>query len=292
VLILHVKGLRKQYKDFLLKDISFDIEEGDVVGFVGQNGAGKSTTMKLILNMLKKDGGEIEVFGLDHVKHEEEIKNRIGFVFDTSYFYEELSIKESMDMFSAFYSKWDNQIVQYYLKAFGLNPNKKIKELSKGMKMKFALAVSLSHDADFYLMDEASTGLDPLSREQLLDIILEINKTKKKTFLFSSHIISDIEKIANKIIFIHDGEIIMSGTKKEIKERFYSVKGSLEDFHEKIKEKSIGYKKWEDFFIAVIPKEVKSEFEDMNVQIEPASLEDIIIFHTRGKSNEQTLQII
>ncbi|WP_257985738.1 ABC transporter ATP-binding protein [Bacillus sp. M6-12] len=287
-----MKNLRKEYNDFLLKDISFDIEEGDVVGFVGQNGAGKSTTMKLILNMLKKDGGDIEIFGLDHMKHEEEIKDRIGFVFDSNYFYEDLRIDESVQFFSAFYEKWDNQLINYYLQTFELNPKKKIKELSKGMKMKFALAVSLSHDADFYLMDEASTGLDPLSREQLLDIILEINKTKNKTFLFSSHIISDIEKIANKIIFIHDGEIIMNGTKKEIKERFYSVKGNLEDFHEKVAELSVGYKKWEDFFVGLISKEHKPVFEEMNLQIEPASLEDIIIFHTRGKSNEKTFEII
>jgi ABC-2 type transport system ATP-binding protein len=291
-MILEVTNLRKEYKDFTLKDISFRIEEGDIVGFVGQNGAGKTTTMKLILNLIKKDGGDIKVFGLDHFRHEELIKDRIGFVLDSNFFYEELTIKEAIHFFSAFYSQWDDSLIHHYLQTFGLNQNKKIKELSKGMKMKFALSVALSHHADLFLLDEATTGLDPLSREELLEILLEINQQKKKTFLFSSHIISDIEKIANKIIFIHNGEIIMSGDKKEIKERFWTMKGNLEDLNEGIIEKCIGYKKWKDFFVALIPTELKEEFESMNCRLEPSSLEDIIIFHIKGKSDEKTFSII
>ncbi|WCK57030.1 ABC transporter ATP-binding protein (plasmid) [Aneurinibacillus sp. Ricciae_BoGa-3] len=290
--MLEIENLTKKYNDFTLDNISFRIEEGDVVGFVGQNGAGKSTTMKLILNMIKKDSGKIQVFGLDHIKEEEKIKDRIGFVFDGNYFYEELSVGESSDFFSSFYSKWDTDMLHHYLRTFGISKKKKIKQLSKGMKMKFALAVALSHDADLFLMDEATSGLDPFAREELLDILLQINQTKKKTFLFSSHIISDIEKIANKIIFIHNGTIIMNGTKQAIKSQFISVKGRLETFPEQLVKQAVGYRKWASDFVMIATQEYAPIFEKMGYRVEPATLEDIILFHIKRKNDEKTFEII
>ena len=138
------------------------------MGFIGPNGAGKSTTIKLIMNLLKKDSGEIKVFGMDHIKYEKEIKDRIGFVYDESYFYEDLSIKQMKDIIAPFYTKWDDHKFNYYMKEFNLDPSQKIKKLSKGMKMKFSLAIGLSHNADLIIMDEPTSGLDPVFRRRNL----------------------------------------------------------------------------------------------------------------------------
>jgi len=180
----------------------------------------------------------------------------------------------------------------YYLEVFKLPKHKKIKDLSKGMKMKFAVAIALSHDADFFIMDEATSGLDPFAREELLDILLEINRSKQKTFFFSSHIISDIEKIANKIIFISEGQIVLSGTKNEIKDKYFSIKGDINQLNEDIKSKSIGFKVWEDFFLAIVPKEFETDFSATHFRMERASLEDIILFLIKEKSHETTFKII
>lgn len=291
-IILEIKELEKKYSDFNLNKISFNIEEGDILGFIGPNGAGKSTTMKLILNLINKDGGSIEVFGKDNIKHEDFIKNKIGFAFDSNCFYEQLTLEEASDILSSFYSKWDKSLLKYYLYQFGLNPKKKIKELSKGMKMKFTIAIALCHDADFFLMDEATSGLDPFAREEILEILLEINKNKGKSFLFSSHIVSDIEKIANKIIFINDGNIILEGTKSEVLNKYMSISGDLKDFNEGIIENCIGHKKWKEHFSGLIKVEDEGIFRKTNYKIQEASLEDIIIYHTKGKDYGKTFKVV
>lgn len=226
--ILEVNNLRKEFKKFTLKDISFKLEPGYIMGFIGPNGAGKSTTIKLIMNLLKLDGGEIKVFGLDHKKHEKEIKDRIGFVYDENYYYEDLTIKQMKNIVASFYSKWDDATFNDYIEQFDLDPKSKIKILSKGMKMKFSLAVALSHNADLIIMDEPTSGLDPVFRREILDILYNVIQDETKSIFFSTHITTDLEKIADYITFINKGSIVFSETKDEVLENYSVVKGGTD----------------------------------------------------------------
>ena len=238
--ILEVNELRKEFKDFTLDNISFNLEPGYIMGFIGPNGAGKSTTIKLIMNLLKKNSGEIKVFGKDHIKYEKEIKDRIGFVYDQNYYYEDLTINQMKSIVASFYSRWDDAQFNYYLKEFNLNPKSKIKTLSKGMKMKFSLAVALSHHADLIIMDEPTSGLDPVFRREVLDILYDIIQDENKSIFFSTHITTDLEKIADYITFINNGKIVFSKSKDEIMESYAIVKGGLELLDGDTRNKFIG----------------------------------------------------
>ena len=167
--ILEIKRLKKTFKDFTLNNINFNLPAGFITGFIEPNGSGKTTTIKLIMNLLRKDSGEIKVFDLDHITHEKEIKNRIGFVYDENHFYEELTVEEMKRIIAPLYDKWDENDFSNYIKKFGLSRNKKIKELSRGMKVKYSLAIALSHHAELLIMDEPTSGLDPVVRSEILD---------------------------------------------------------------------------------------------------------------------------
>ncbi|MCK9444875.1 MAG: ABC transporter ATP-binding protein, partial [Tissierellaceae bacterium] len=223
---LEINNLRKEYNEFTLKDVNIKLEPGYIMGFIGPNGAGKTTTIKLIMNLIKKDGGEIRVFGKDHIVAEKEIKDRIGFVYDENHYYEDLSIRQMKNIVAKFYSKWDDKQFNYYMKEFDLNPKAKIKTLSKGMKMKFSLAIALSHHADLIIMDEPTSGLDPVFRRGILDILYNIIQDENKSIFFSTHITTDLEKIADYITFINGGEILFSEAKDKILDSYRIVKGS------------------------------------------------------------------
>lgn len=226
--ILEIKNLRKDFKGFSLKDINLSLERGFIMGFIGPNGAGKSTTIKLILNLMERDRGEINVFGKDNIKNEIEVKNKIGFVLDENHYYEEITIKEMKRIIAPFYKQWDDGVFNKYVKDFGLPIDRKIKELSKGMKMKFSLAVALSHNAELLIMDEPTSGLDPVVRSELLDILSDLMQDENKGVFFSTHITSDLDKIADYITFINNGEIVFSTTKDDILDNFGLVKGPKE----------------------------------------------------------------
>lgn len=226
--ILEIKNLRKNFNTFCINNINLTLERGYIMGFIGPNGAGKSTTIKLIMNLMRKDGGEINVFGKDNVKHEIEIKNKIGFVLDENHFYEEITITEMKNIIAPFYKQWDDKLFAKYAKDFQLPPSKKIKELSKGMKMKFSLAVALSHNAELLIMDEPTSGLDPVIRSELLDILTELIQDENKGIFFSTHITSDLDKIADYITFIDNGEIVLNETKDDLLENYGIVKGPKE----------------------------------------------------------------
>ena len=282
--ILEVKNLRKNFKDFTLKDICFSIPKGFIMGFIGPNGAGKSTTIKLIMNLLKKDGGEIKIFGLDHIQHENEIKNRIGFVFDENCFYEELTVSEMKRVVSAFYKNWDDSQFCKYLKEFNLPAKKKIKQLSKGMKMKFALAIALSHQAELLIMDEPTSGLDPVVRNELLDILAWIIQDENKGILFSTHITSDLEKIADYITLIDKGRIILSRTKDELLDNYGIIKGGRDVLTSGLEKNVIGIRESKFGFEALVDDRRKADkiFKGQ-ILIEKPSLEEIMLYYTRGK---------
>ena len=191
--LLELNGVTKKYKEFQLNNLSFNLEKGYIMGFIGPNGAGKSTTIKLIMNLIKKDSGEIKIFGKDYQKEETAIKERIGFVYDENYFYEELTILEMKNIIAPFYKNWDEKTFQKYIKEFNLSLKQKIKELSKGMKMKYSLALALSHKADLIIMDEPTSGLDPIVRNELLEILYDLIQDEEKGILFSTHNTTDLE---------------------------------------------------------------------------------------------------
>lgn len=232
---LEVKNLKKEYKDFSLENINFQLDRGYIMGFIGPNGAGKSTTIKLIMNLIKKDAGDIKIFGMDNIKHEKEVKERIGFVYDENYFYDHVNIETMKKIIAPFYKSWDDKAFNKYLKSFDLDPKKKIKNLSKGMKMKFSLALALSHNAELIIMDEPTAGLDPVFRREILNILYDLIQDENKSVFFSTHITTDLEKIADYITFINKGKMVFSENKDEIMDKYALVKGGLDFLNEETK---------------------------------------------------------
>lgn len=284
--ILEIKNLGKSFKDFSLKKINLTLERGFIMGFIGPNGAGKSTTIKLIMNLLRKDEGEIRIFGKDHIKDELEIKNRIGFVFDENHFYEELTVQEMKMVVSKLYKTWDDAAFTRYIERFQLPLNRKIKDLSKGMKMKFALTIALSHNAELLIMDEPTSGLDPLVRSELLEILGELIQDENKAVFFSTHITSDLDKIADYITLINNGEIIFSTAKDDLLNNYGLVKGDKKVLDENLRESFIGLKENMYGFEGLVRdrNNVRRMFGD-RVLVEKPSLEDIMLYYTRREQN-------
>lgn len=282
--MLRVENLSKSFKNFKLDNISFHLEPGYIMGFIGPNGAGKTTTIKLIMNLLKKDSGEIKLFGKDNIKYEKEIKDRIGFVYDASYFYEDLSIQQMKNIIAPFYRQWREKTFQDYLKRFDLDPKQKIKKLSKGMKMKFSLSLALSHQADLIIMDEPTSGLDPVFRREILDILYDIIQDENKSIFFSTHITTDLEKIADYITFINKGQMVFSKSKDEILEGFGIVKGAPSLLDSNLRKNFISLRETTVGFEGLTenPSKVKSLLRD-KVIIEKPSLEDIMYYVVRGQ---------
>lgn len=229
--IAEVRNLTKQFKGFALNDLCFDIKKGFITGFIGANGAGKTTTIRCLMDLIRAEQGEIRVFGESHENHTAEIKERIGFVYDADFYYEDLTIEKNKRILAPFYSQWDDELFYKYLRKFQLNAAKRIKHLSKGMRMKFSLVMALSHHPDFIIMDEPTAGLDPIVRRELLDMMQDLIQDEEKAIFFSTHITTDLEKIADFIVFIHNGQIIFQGEKDEFTVRYVLVKGTADQRH-------------------------------------------------------------
>jgi len=285
--ILEIKSLRKEYKGFTLKDVSFQLPYGYIMGLIGPNGAGKTTTIKLVMNLLRKNSGEIKIFGKDNLEHEVEVKSRIGFVYDTPHFYEHLTLKQMKSIIAPFYKNWDEVMFRKYIDEFDLPLTKKIKTLSRGMQMKYALVMALSHHADLIIMDEPTSGLDPVFRRELLDILSGLIQDEKKSILFSTHVTSDLERIADYITFIHKGELIFSRSKDEIFEEYGIVKGGKELLNEENKKFFSGVQVHKFGFeaLTVNLQEARRKFKNGDgVVIEKASLEDIMFFTGKNQT--------
>ena len=227
---IEIKDLTKKYDGFTLDSISFAVPKGCIMGFIGQNGAGKTTTIRALLNIIKTDGGTINMLGLDHIKDEYTIKEQIAAVFDEIPFHESFNAHQVNIMFRGLYSNWNEQQFFSYLDRFSLPRKKKIAKFSKGMKMKLQIATALSHGAKLLIMDEATTGLDPVVRNEILDIFREYIQDEDHSVLMSSHITSDLEKIADCVTFIDRGKVLLTGFKDEILERHAVMKCTKADF--------------------------------------------------------------
>lgn len=225
---VEIKGLRKQYKGFTLEDATFNVPRGFIMGLIGPNGAGKTTVIKLIMNLIRRRAGEIKIFGLDNLLREAEVKARIGFVYDVPRYPEDVRLQDIASALAPFYEKWDGPGFRALLDEFQLSPKATFKKLSHGMRMKFSLALALAHDADLILLDEPTAGLDPRFRFELLERLRTLIQDERKTVLFSSHITSDLERVADFITLIHEGRIVFSAGKDEVLESWGVVR-SAED---------------------------------------------------------------
>ena len=284
---LILKNVNKKYEksNFAIKDISFSVPEGSIVGFIGENGAGKSTTMNCILNVIRRDSGTIEIFGREMTDEDIDIRENIGVVYDSNNFPEHLTAKQLADILGRIYSKWDDSCFEQFLRRFGLPESQKIKTYSRGMSMKLAIAVALSHDSKLLILDEATSGLDPIMRDEILDVLLEFVKQENHSILLSSHITSDLEKIADYIVFIHNGEIILNKTKDELIYEYGVIRCSENDFHNILPEDILSSMK-KDYQIDVLIKNRKLiEKKYKNLIVDSVSLDEIMLLLVKGERN-------
>ena len=282
---LEVRNLSKSFKGFQLHDITFTLPKGYIMGLIGPNGSGKTTIIKLILNMLKPTNGEVKILGFDHVANEQEAKRNLGVVFDSNYFSDEWKISQVEKSVSAFYENWNTQKFSETLKRFHIQPSKKVKELSKGMQMKLMLACAFSYDAKLLILDEPTSGLDPVSRDELLNILSEYIEDGEHSVLFSTHITGDLERAADYITYISYGELFFSGSKDEFIDMFRIVKGGREELSADLSKKMLGIRNFSTGFEALVKTEDLKQFAHLNV--EPATIDDIVVFTSkRGEQYE------
>lgn len=277
-MILKVENLRKEYETFLLDDISFELEEGYIMGFIGSNGAGKTTTLKGILGMIQTEAGDVEIFGKNFKENEIAIKQDIAFMTGSSDYYLRRKIRVITKVVKSFYPNWNDAVYENYLRKFKLDPEKKVMELSQGMRVKYSLALALSHEAKLIILDEPTSGLDPVARDDLLEIFQELVEDGQKSVLFSTHITSDLEKCADYITYINEGKIIKSTSKDELLDSFRLVNGSEEDL-KTMKQDLISYKINSFGFLGLIDTAKLSRYPEINS--EAPSLDDIMIYHAK-----------
>lgn len=283
--ILELRDVVKNFTGFKLNGISFSLEQGYIMGFIGANGSGKTTTIKLIMNLLHLDQGEIKVFGLDSRKHEREIKQKIGFVYDENHFYEELTIVQMTKVVAPFYRNWDWHTYNHYVHRFALPTAKKIKTFSRGMKMKYALAVALSHEAELLIMDEPTSGLDPIVRSELLDILSEVIQDERCSVLFSSHITSDLDRVADYVTLIHQGNVLFSTSKEELFETYSLIKGERALLDVDLKPYLVGVRENQFGFEALVTdREYVQRLTGGRAILERPTLEDIMVYCTRAQA--------
>lgn len=280
--ILSIENLLKEYDGFTLNNVSLQLPKGCIMGLVGENGAGKTTIIKLILNLVKKNGGSVQVFGLDNIDNDLKIKNRIGVVLDESNFHDVLRPTDISIIMKNIYSNWDKNLFLKYLDKFKLPKNKKVKEYSKGMKMKLSIAVALSHNPQLLILDEPTGGLDPVVRSEILDIFLDFIQDEEKSILFSTHITSDLDKIADYITFIHNGSVVLSETKEELIENYGIIKCGNDDFNKINKQDIIGHRKNQFGYEILVNNKEKNRYKYKDFVMDNSNLEDIMLFYIRG----------
>ena len=227
--LLEVKGLTKRYPKFTLKNVSFSLEQGRIMGLIGKNGAGKSTTLKAMLNMVCPDGGSIQMLGSDFRQEEERCKQELGVVLGGIQFYPTKKLQAITGVTRRFYQSWDDDAYQRYMSRFDLDEQKQVRQLSEGMKVKYLIALALSHNAKLLIFDEPTSGLDPVAREDLLELFQQLVESGQRSILFSTHITSDLDKCADDITYIRNGELIASADKAAFVQSFQSLKQPGED---------------------------------------------------------------
>ncbi|KGJ48852.1 ABC transporter ATP-binding protein [Paraclostridium dentum] len=280
---IDIKNLNKTLEDFKLTINDIEIKKGYITGFIGPNGSGKTTTMKLIMNMLKKDSGTIKVFGKEREVDDLEIKETIGYIGDVSGYMQENKLKNIKKAIKPFYKNWDEQLYKKYIMKFKLNENKVYKELSKGQQKKFELVMVLSHHPKLIIMDEPTANLDPLVRNEFLEILQEHIEKEEATVFYSTHITSDLDKVADFLIFIYEGNIILSGNKEDILENHKIIRGNKELLDVDTKKELMSYTE-NSFGFNGMTSNVKNAYEVFGEEVvyDNANLEDILMYYTKG----------
>lgn len=287
---IHIKKLKKSYDNFILDIEELEIKEGYITGFIGPNGAGKTTTIKCILDMVKTDKGEVRVLGYN-IKQNPYIKEDIAYIGGISGFLEEGKLKNIKKGIQNFYSNWDEQVYKTYISKFKLNENKCYQDLSKGQQKQFELSIAFAHHPKLLIMDEPTANLDPIIRNEFIEMIQEIMEKENVSVFYSTHITSDLDKCADYIVLIDEGKILLKGEKDEILEEHVLVKGKKELFDKEIKEEFIGIKNNSFGFEGMIYGRKKAfELFGKEVVYERCSLEDILLYYTKGEENNERIK--
>lgn len=277
---LELKNVSKSFQGFELDNISLSLPKGFIMGLVGPNGAGKTTTIQLILNMLEKDNGEILIFGKDNVICEKNIKQEIGIVFDSMFYVDSWTVKDTEKAISIFYDGWQHDVFTNMLKRFNLPPNKKVGELSRGMQMKLMLACAFSHNAKLLILDEPTSGLDPVTRDEFLEILQEYIKDGERSVLFSTHITSDLEQVADYITFINQGNMIFTGSMEDLLDSYRLVKGTPQDLTSEIERNIVGLRKTDMGFEGLVA--TKDTDQCRHCILDTPTIDDIVICISKG----------
>lgn len=268
--VLEVNGLKKSYGEFSL-DVSFSLESGKVTGFIGRNGAGKTTTIKSLLNLVHADSGEIKFFDKPFADAELDIKSRLGVVLGGVNYYPQKQLRTVASVVSRFYPEWDNKLYEKYMHLFSLDECKRISELSAGMKVKFSLALALSHGAQLLILDEPTSGLDPVSRDEILDIFISLSQDEGKTVFCSTHITSDLDRCADNVIYLKSGRIVENSSVEDLLKKYSVVNFKNDSVPQDIK--LIGIRREKDGVSALVENAALTR----QLEHKPANLDDIMV---------------
>lgn len=281
---LTVSGLTKKYTEFTLSNISFEVPQGTIVGLIGENGAGKSTTLNAILGLIHKDAGEISIFGnsIEQLKPNE--RENIGVVFDGTNFSEELTPKKLNKVLKGVYKSWDENFFMELLKKLSLPTEKKIKSFSKGMKAKLSISVAFAHHPKLLILDEATSGLDPIVRDDILDMFLDFVQDEQNSILVSSHITSDLEKVADYIVFINKGQLVFSKPKDELLESYGIIKCGAAQFNEIDKHDMIAYRKLDFEWQVLVGNRHLIAKKYPKAMVLPTTIDEIMLLYVRGEN--------
>ena len=283
--ILEVKNLTKHYDGFTLDHVSFQVPGGCIMGLVGENGAGKSTTIKAILDLVHKDEGNVTFWGRE-LSGSSDLKEDIGVVFDGISFYETLTPVQVGRILGAAYRRWDDRLYKQYLERFSIPKEKEIKGLSKGMKAKLSIAAALSHRPKFLIMDEATSGLDPVMRDDMLDVFLEFVQDEEHSILMSSHITTDLEKVADYITFIHQGKLLFCKSKDELRYQYGIVRCGAAVFEQMDKSQALAWRKEDYQWDVLVPDKEKARRLYKNAVVDDATIDDILLLYVKGERSK------
>ena len=276
---LEIRNLSKSFGGFALRNVSFALPKGYIMGLIGPNGSGKTTTIQLILNMLRRDSGTIKVLGRDSLAQEQAIKASLGVVFDSSCFSDDWQAAQVEQAISPFYANWNRDTFAQLLRKFHIDPARRGRELSRGMQMKLMLACAFSYDAKLLILDEPTSGLDPVSRDELLSILAAYIEDGEHSVLFSTHITEDLERAADYITYLRYGELVFSGSKEEFVNGFRMAKGGREELTPELRARAAGIRTFPTGFEALIRAQDAAAFS--HLEIEPASIDEIVVFTSK-----------
>lgn len=280
--VIEIKNLCKYYPAFRLENVSITVPSGTIMGLIGENGAGKSTTIKCLLNLIRRNSGEITLLGQDNLKEEWSVKEDIGVVLDESLFHDTLTVENVDKIMARLFRKWDKNLFVDYVKKFDLPKNLYLKEFSRGMKMKLSIAAALSHHPKLLILDEATSGLDPVVRDEILDEFLAFIQDESKGILISSHITSDLEKAADYVTYLHQGRVALQGAKDELLETYGKLVCSKADLARVDRSLLAGTREGQFGCEALVQDRCAFRYAYPDLAVDPVTLEEIMVFMVRG----------